>query len=310
MMTRFGFLVTTGLLAAGCGGDKAGDKTTDTAAAQAAIDKIHADYTTHFNLHHAGPVADLHSDSAAFLGADGSVDLGKPAILKGLEETISASPTLTLTPAETKFFGADNALTRGSYTIAMTPPGGAALNLSGNYLTAFRRESGVWKISAVTTNYDAPPPAGTRRDTTMSGSAPPPDLGTLKDLVAAYAQHYNLGHASVVAGLYTDSSYSAFADAPAKQGRPAIDAYLKEQMAQGSPQLTIHEVATTDLPDGWAIDAGWYLVNATTPQGPASRAGAYMLLAQRQADNSWKIHWSVTNGGPVAAPAPAPAKPK
>ena len=123
--------------------------------------------------------------------------------------------------------------------------------------------------------------------------------------MAAYTQHYNLGHASVVAGLYTDSAFSAFGDAPAKQGRAAIQAYLTEQMAQGSPQLTIHEVGTTEFPDGWAIDGGWFEVKATTPQGPAARMGGYMLLARRGADNSWKIHWSVTNSGPVPASVPA-----
>lgn len=299
-MTRLGFIVTVGALATACAGDKAGDQANDAAAAQAAIDKLHADYITHFNLHHASTVADLHSDSAGFYGADGSIDGDKAAILKGLEETMAASPTLTLAPAETKVFG-DQALTRGSYTIAMTPPGATALNLSGNYQTLFRHENGVWKIAAVVTNYDAPPPAGLPRDTTMT--APPPDGGTLKDLVASYAQHYNMGHASVVAGLYTDSAYSAFADAPAKQGRPAIEAYLTEQLAQGSPQLTIHEVATTEFPDGWAIDGGWYEVKATTPEGPVNRAGVYLLLARRQADNSWKIHWSVINGGPAPASA-------
>ncbi|MBM4186368.1 MAG: hypothetical protein FJ206_03545 [Gemmatimonadetes bacterium] len=186
----------------------------------------------------------------------------------------------------------------------MTPPGGAAVNLSGNYLTAFRRDNGVWKIGAVVSNYDAPPPAGTPRDTTMT--APPPDAGTLKDLTASYTEHYNLGHASAVANLYTDSAYSAFADAPAKQGRAAIEGYLAEQMAQGSPQLTIHDVSTTELPGGWALDGGWYEVNAKGPNGPVRRIGVYMLLAQRQSDGSWKIHWAVNNGGP--APAAAPAK--
>ncbi len=305
MTNRFRFIVTAGLLAAACGGDKAGNQAADGAAAQAAIDKLHADYTTHFNLHHGSVVADLYRDSAVALGADGSVEIGKAAILKGLDRRLAASPTLTLTPAETKIFGA-RAATRGSYTIAMTPPGGAAVTLSGNYLTTFLRENGVWKIGGVVTNYDAPPPAGTPRDTTTVAGPPPPDNGTLKELVAGYAQHYNLGHASVVAGLYTDSAYSAFADAPAKQGRAAIEAYLTEQMAQGSPQLTIHAVGTTELPDGWAIDGGWYEVKATTPQGPTARMGAYMILARRGADNSWKIHWSVTNGGP--APASAPAK--
>jgi uncharacterized protein (TIGR02246 family) len=293
-------MVTAGLLAA-CAKDKPADpaagQANDEAAALAAIDKIHTDYVTHFNLHHASAVADLHTDSAGFFGADGSIDLGKPAILKGLEETLAAKPTITLTPAETKVLG-DWAVTRGAYTLAMTPPGGAAVTMAGNYLTVFERANGTWKIGTVVGNYSAAPPAGAPRDTTTT--AAPPNAGTMKDLVASYVEHYNQGHASVVAGLYTENAHSAFADTTAAAGRAAIEAYLTNQMAQGSPQLTVNDVATTELPGGWAIDGGWYEVKATSPQGPVSRVGVYMLLAQRQADNSWKIHWSVTNGGPAA----------
>ena len=107
MTTRYAVIAIAGLLAAGCAKDKpAADQATgqanDEAAALAAIDKVHTDYVTHFNLHHASAVADLHTDSAGFFGADGSIDMGKGAILKGLEETLAAKPTITLTPAETK----------------------------------------------------------------------------------------------------------------------------------------------------------------------------------------------------------------
>jgi uncharacterized protein (TIGR02246 family) len=315
MATRYGFgFFAAGLLAAACAGDKpadkAADKTADKPAAamtpQAAIDKLHADYATHFNLKHASAVADLYADSAVSLGADGAVEQGKAAIQKGLEGQFAASPTLALNPIETKIFG-NQAVTLGSYTLAMTPAGGAATSLAGHYMTTFAQMNGAWKIAGVITNYDAPPPAGTPRDTT-SGGPLPPENGTLKALVADYTKHNNLGHASAVAALYTDSSYNAFADAPPKQGRAAVEAYLKEQMSRGSPQLTIHEVGTTEYPGGWATDGGWYEIKAKGPKGPVNQIGAYMLLARKQADNSWQIHWSVNNGMP--APAMAAAKKK
>ncbi len=59
------------------------------------------------------------------------------------------------------------------------------------------------------------------------------------------------------------------------------------------------QVGTSEFPDGWAIDGGWYEIKAKGPKGPVNRIGAYMLLARKQADNSWKIHWSVNNGGPA-----------
>mgnify|MGYP001371980729 CR=1 FL=1 len=278
----------------GCGGAKSAVDTS--AADQAAITKIHEEYVTHFNLHHASAVADLMADSAVFLGADGSVDVWRAAIVAGLEQTMAASPSLTLAPAETKVMG-DHALTRGGYTLAMTPPGGAAITLTGNYLTEFERANGAWKIGGVVTNYDAPPPEGLPRDTATT--PPPPESGTMKELVGGFVQHYNLGHASVVAGLFTDSAVAMFADTPISRGRAAIESYLTGQVSQGSPQLTVHDVNTEVLPGGWAIDGGWWEVSATTPDGPMNRVGAYMLLARQQADQTWKIEWFATNGGVV-----------
>ncbi len=313
MTTRLRF-IATGLLAFACAGDKPADKPVDKAAdnaaaavtPQAAIDQLHADYATHFNQKHASVVADLYADSAVSLGANGAVEQGKAAIQKGLEAQFAASPTLTLSPKETKIFG-NQAATIGSYSLALAPAGGAPSKLSGYYLTTFVQVNGAWKIGGVITNYDAPPPAGTPRDTT-SGGPLPPENGTLKTLVADYTKHNNLGHASAVAALYTDSSYTAFADAPAVTGRAAVEAALKGLMAQGSPQVTIHEVGTTEYPDGWATDGGWYEIKAKGPKGPVNRIGGYMLLARKQGDGSWQIHWSVNNGMP--APAAAPAKKK
>jgi ketosteroid isomerase-like protein len=69
-------------------------------------------------------------------------------------------------------------------------------------------------------------------------------------------------------------------------------------MAEGNPQITIHDVATTEVGDH-AIDGGWYEITATTDAGPVTTQGAYMLLAQRGTDGAWKIHWMVANGRPV-----------
>ena len=126
----------------------------------------------------------------------------------------------------------------------------------------------------------------------------------MTDLVAGFVQHYNMGHASVVAGLFADSAIAAFADNPLSRGRAAIAAYLTAEIAQGSPQLTVHDVHTDMLPGGWAIDGGWYEVKATAPSGPMTRTGAYMLLASQQPDKTWKIHWFASNGGPAPGTKP------
>lgn len=299
MLARPATLLALAAMVTACGGDKAA--TVAPPDDQAAIARLHDDYTTHFNLHHATAVAALMTDSAVFLGADGSIDVNRAAIVAGLEQTMAASPTLTLSPAETMVLG-DVAVTRGAYTLAMKPAGGEAISLSGSYMTRFERADSGWKIGAVLTNYDAPPPAGLPRDTTTMD--PPPDAGTMTALVSGFAQHYNMGHANVVAGLFTDSAVAAFGDAPVSRGRGAIESYLAAEMAQGSPQLTVHDVATEILPGGWALDGGWWEVKAKGPAGAAmNRSGTYMLVAREQADKTWKIHWFAANGGPAPASA-------
>jgi ketosteroid isomerase-like protein len=298
MTLRLPLLLLLGsALAAACGGDTA-DPPPEVSAASAdtaALEKIRADYVTHYNMAHAPVVAEFYSDSAIYLGADGSVDEGKAEIQAGLEAGMAAKPTLGLATDETIIRG-DHAIGRGTYTLAMTPPGAASpVNVAGNYMTYFTRENGAWKIRAVVTNYDAPPPEGLPR--AAADTAAPPENGTLKDLANEFATHYNMGHASVVAGLYTDDAVVAFPNAKPVQGRAAIEAALTALMAGGSPQVTIHDVGTAQIDAEWALDGGWYELK---PKTGAATAGAYMLLARKAPDGTWKIHRHIGNTGPAA----------
>jgi ketosteroid isomerase-like protein len=284
------------MLAAACGGEEAEVPEVSAASADtAALAKIREDYVSHYNMAHAPIVAEFFSDSAIYLGADGSIDEGKAEILAGLEAGMAAKPTLGLATEETIFVG-DHAIGRGTYTLAMTPPGAASpLNVAGNYMTYFTRENGAWKIRAVVTNYDAPPPEGL--PWAAADSAVPPENGTMKDLANEFATHHNMGHASVVAGLYTDDAIVAFPNSKPVQGRAAIEAALTAMMAEGSPQITIHDVGTTQLDAEWALDGGWYELK---PKTGAGTAGVYMLLARKAPDGTWKIHRHIGNTGPAA----------
>jgi ketosteroid isomerase-like protein len=282
-------------LAAACGGETADLPEVSAASADtAALEKIREDYVSHYNMAHAPIVAELYSDSAIYLGADGSIDEGKAEVLAGLEAGMAAKPALGLATDETIIMG-DHAIGRGTYTLAMTPPGAASqLNVAGNYMTYFARENGAWKIRAVVTNYDAPPPEGMPR--AAPDSSVPPENGTLKDLANEFATHHNMGHASVVAGLYTDDAVAAFPNSKPAQGRAAIEAALTAMMAEGSPQITIHDVGTTQLDAEWALDGGWYELK---PKTGAATAGVYMLLARKVPDGTWKIHRHIANTGPA-----------
>jgi ketosteroid isomerase-like protein len=85
--------------------------------------------------------------------------------------------------------------------------------------------------------------------------------------------------------------------APA-EGRAGIEAELAQSLAQGSAQLTLHPVATERPTDGWAIDEGWYEMKPAA-EGAAATMGAYLLLARKMEDGSWKIHRSITNNMPA-----------
>ncbi|MGE0555076.1 MAG: SgcJ/EcaC family oxidoreductase [Gemmatimonadales bacterium] len=285
---------------AACSGEKAPEPAEVTAMATVdpALEQVRADYVTHFNQHHAGVVGDLFADSAVFLGADGSIDDGKAAIVAGLEQAMATSPTLDLTTLETNVMGSQ-AVTRGEYQIRMTPPGGAEIALGGHYMTYFTRDGDAWKIEAVVTNYDAPPPAGLPAPRVPSGN--PPENGTLAELSKAYTEHYNAGHASAVAALFTEDAIAMFPDQPAAEGRAAIEAALTQAIAEGSPQVTIHDIATMPAGDDMAIDGGWYELVATTPEGSATTTGAYMLLVRKGADGAWLIHRMIANGRPAPA---------
>jgi uncharacterized protein (TIGR02246 family) len=177
---------------------------------------------------------------------------------------------------------------------------GTPMTSAGYYMSVATRVDGAWKLTGVVTNFNATPPEGMAY-VESTDTEPPPEEGTMADMVAAYETHFNLGHAGMVADLYTDDAIAALANRSAVEGRAAIEALMSERMAAGSPQIDLHDVGTWDLGEGWAVDGGWYSMTATGPDGPVATMGAYMSLVQQQADGTWKIHRVVTNSQPAPA---------
>lgn len=307
MKSRTSLVLFTGLFALACAGDTSQEGMAEDASAEvasetmsadeAAIDQIRMDYMQHYNMHHAPVVADLYTDSAFWLPASGEVLMGREAIQASMEESMAGMPTLDLTRRETMLFG-DYAVALGDYGI-QTSMEGTPLSAAGHYLTVFNREGGAWKITGAVTNYNAAPPEGMPMSTAEAEI--PDEEGTMADLTTAYETHFNLGHADMVADLFTDDAVAALSNLPIAEGRAAISAVMGERFAMGSPKIDLHDVGTLDLGDGWAVDGGWYEINATGEAGPITQRGNYMMLARQQADGAWKIHWVVSNG--QAAPA-------
>lgn len=304
MTARYPILLLAGLFVAACAetqpedADAASAQVADASADEAALEQLRADYVTHYNAHHPAVVAGMFTDSAFGLWADGQVTMGKPAIQAALEADMAGSPTLSLETGDVMVFG-DHAVARGSYSVSLTPEGAGALSLAGSYITHFVKADGQWKINGVLSNYDAAPPAGV--PTAELTGDPPPDEGTLAELATAYTQSMNAGDWAGVAALYTEDATVAFSNGPALQGRAAIQARLAETFTGGAPTIEIHDVGTVDVGDGYVVDGGWFTLNATTAEGAITQTGTYMSLARRDADGSWKIHWSVSNGQPKPA---------
>jgi ketosteroid isomerase-like protein len=294
-----------GLVLAGCASDAgeegmaenvASEEVAASSADEAALEEVRASYVQHYNLHHASVVADLYADSSIALVADGGVHENKPAILAWLEGSMEASPTLDLNAIETREFG-DFAVALGEYSVQATPPGGESMTNAGHYLTVFSRMDEGWKIIGVITNFDAERPAEFPY-AEMTGETPT-DEGTMKSLTDAWAQHFNLGHASVVADLYEENARASFSDSPMYEGRAAVEAALTETLSAGSPQIVIHDVYTMDLGSGYAVDFGWYEMTINAEGQTMERAGAYIVLNHQQPDGTYKIQWHVSNGQPV-----------
>jgi uncharacterized protein (TIGR02246 family) len=300
------------LLTISCGGEAAEDTNADAAteaagdamaetpsADEAALEQLRADYVQHYNMHHASVVADLYTDSAVWLGADGSVLEGREAILANLEQVMAGTPTLSLTTRDMMVFG-DRALAIGDYGAQTTLPDAAEpIAFNGHYIAAFQKVDGAWKSDGAITNYNAPPPEG-MPVAPADGSEPPPENGTMTDLITAYETHFNLGHADMVADLFTDDATVAFGNLPIGSGRSAVISSLEQRFEIGdSPQVDLHDVYTMDFGNGWAADYGWYEITATGESGPIGQTGGYITLVRQQADGTWKMHWMVSNAQPT-----------
>lgn len=307
MLVRLSPLLLAGVLAAGCAPDAdeqaeapAAEATAEsaTAADEAAIEQISADYVTHYNMQHADVVANLYADSAFALFADGANRMNRAEVLEDLQADVAGAPTLDLTTGDVMVMG-DNAVGHGTWSVRTTMEGAAEpMTVGGHYMTYFVRVNGEWKIGGVITNFGESPPAGMP----MVGPEgdPPPDEGTMGEMVNAYVQAFNAGDAAAVSNMYTEDGFHAYANLPPAQGRSAIASTLQDRFAAGQPTIEIHDVGTVDLGNGWAIDGGWYVMTAPGEGGATmAQNGAYLNLLQRQTDGTWKIHWGVSNGNPA-----------
>jgi uncharacterized protein (TIGR02246 family) len=126
-----------------------------------------------------------------------------------------------------------------------------------------------------------------------AAAAPVSDDQALVDLREYWQTHYNMHHASVVAGVYAEDAWNLPAEGGIVEGRAAIEANLEDAMA-GSPTASITGVETMVLGE-YAVLLGTYSVE-TTPEGgePMAVSGQYMNLTQK-VDGEWKLVGGINN---------------
>ena len=249
-------------------------------------------FETHYNMAHGSMVADLYAEDATYTTASGEVLEGREAIATYFQNGIDAlSAQIEIDQIEQAVFG-DLAVARGTYSITGESEGNP-VSYGGAYLNVLTRTTDGWQVQGAMTNYNTDPGAmwvGSAED----GEAPP-EASTMTALAEAYETHYNLGHPSMVADLFTSDAQVSFPGEGWVSGAEAINASLAASIEAAPGQMDIHGVETIDLGNGAAVDVGWYEFKA---DDETVAWGMYSLLGQQNADGEWRIHWLVGSASP------------
>ena len=267
------------------------------AAAGELVAALAATYEELYNAGDAAGVAGMYAEDAIVLMSTSEIVEGREAIGAATELFITLnSPQLSIKPIAQMTVG-DWVLDRGSYSNMITADGEPA-TLTGSYLSLSRRSGDGLIMHRLAVNFDGPPP--------IPMPAPEPTEaaavidGPLADFIASYTEHYNMGHASVVAEHWAEDAVAMFAEQPVRSGRAEIEAMIEEFMTTFSPQLTFLDGATDMIGDGVAVNRGTFSVESTVDGQTMTRSGTYLLVARQEDDGTWKIQWGLSNLEPMA----------
>lgn len=260
----------------------------------AAIDALAEEWEAAYNAHDPDAVVALHAEEAWVYPADGGGFEGREAVRGWLADAMGPSPSIEITPVETRIFG-DRALSMGTYDVSATTPDGEPMSFSGAYLNALERMDGQWTIVGTMTNYDATPPEGWAWNAPSEGEAPEED-DALAGLIEAYETAWNAGDAAGVAALYAEDARVAYSDGPILEGRAAVEAAAAERTT-GEGTLDIHQVGSQELGEGWMATGGWW--EMTSADGEVVTTGSWMNLNEVLDDGTARVWWTLSNAVPV-----------
>jgi len=119
------------------------------------------------------------------------------------------------------------------------------------------------------------------------------DAAALDALREGYAEHYNMGHADVVAANYTDDAVTIMADGGVNLGRAEILANLEAVLA-GSPTVRIDRDDIHVAGDKAVARGNWGVSMPVEGADPMTTSGDYMTYFVR-VDGEWKIQIVASN---------------
>lgn len=122
----------------------------------------------------------------------------------------------------------------------------------------------------------------------------------VEKLAGQFAAAYNAHDAARVASFYADDAMLMIPDEPMIKGRSSIEAYFREQFAQGPVTLR-----TRPLESAVAGDHAFQVGSATATLGPWSDHGKFITIYKR-VGREWKIAYDIFNSD---QPEPTAANP-
>lgn len=120
------------------------------------------------------------------------------------------------------------------------------------------------------------------------------DQAAVEAIAASYQEHFNMGHADVVAGLYHDDAAGLFGDGSVNLGSAEIQASLEASMPAFSNLVISREA--THMGDGLAVTRGTWAADIAGVDGdPMATSGRYMTGFRKGDDGAWKIQVVLVN---------------
>lgn len=139
-----------------------------------------------------------------------------------------------------------------------------------------------------------------------SGALTDADIAAIKEVTQQWAAHGKMGHAEVVAKLYTEDAIELPPYMSAVKGRAAIQERIAEAIA-GVTDITITSVEIEGM-GGIAFDRGTYSVTVEEEETerqmkmegpmmerPTTVTGKYIAVLRKQADGAWLLSRLIWN---------------